>query len=184
MKSHLALLLLALLPVTVPALDLTPQSSFRELEGIKIPVLHFSDSGEKYSLQPPAKWTASGTATSLTLKPAETPGAVLELRVRPFKPLTEGLTEDVEKWARAQLPQDADKPALEGQAVNIFTLGPLSSRQFTYTYAAQGRRFTTSVSIVDWSPKERLAVLVTARSADFTATHEAAMRCMFTWTAL
>ncbi len=184
MKRYLAILLLALLPGSVPALDLTPQSSFRELEGFKIPVLILSDNGKKISLQPPSKWTISSTGSTLTLKPAETPDAVLELRVRPFKPLAAGLTEDVEKWSRAQLPQDAVQATLEGEAANVFTLGALPSRQFTYSYGAQGRRFTTAVAIVDWSPTERLAVLVTARTSDFVATHEAAMRCVFSWTAL
>jgi hypothetical protein len=182
MKRRLALLLVALLPVNLPALDLTPESGTRDLEGFKIPIVHFTDAGKKIIFQPPAKWTISGGGATLSLYPAATTDAMMQLRVRPFKPLPQGETEDLEKWCRAQLPQDALQPKLEGEVVqNVFMLDSRSSRQFTYSYASQGRRFTTSVTVVDWSPTERLAVLVTARSTDFPGISSAAMGSMFSW---
>jgi len=181
MKSRLISLALFLAPLAAKALDLTPAASFRDLEGFKIPIVLFSDAGKKIAFQPPAKWRISGGGDALSLYPAELPDAVMQLRVRPTKPPEPGVTEDVEKWCRTQLPQDAAKPALEGEVENVFTIGPRPSRQFTYSYASQGRRFTTSVAIVEWNARERLAVIVTARAADFKTTHEAAMRSMFSW---
>ncbi len=181
MKLRLLPLALALTPFVAKALDLTPVSSFRELEGFRIPILLFSDAGKKISFQPPHEWKVSGGGDALSLYPTGEPDAVMQLRVRAVKPLAAGVAEDVEKWCRAQLPQDAAEPTLEGEVANIFNLGALPSRQFTYSYAAQGRRFTTSVSVVDWNARERLAVIVTARTAEFAATHEAAMRSMFSW---
>jgi hypothetical protein len=181
MKRLAALLLLALLPATASALDLTPVSSFREMEGFKIPILLFSDAGKKIMFQPPTKWVVSGGGATLSLYPAEPPDAVMQMRVRAIKPMPEGLKEDLEKWCRAQLPQDAAQPTVEGEAENVFMLGELGSHQFTYSYAAQGRRFTTSVTIVDWSPTERLAVIVTARTPNFAAVQSTAMRSMFSW---
>jgi hypothetical protein len=181
MKLRLTSLALCLAPLAAKALDLTPATSFRELEGFKIPIVLFSDTGKKIAFQPPAKWTVSGGGAVLSLYPADLPDAVMQLRVRPSKPPEPGVTEDLEKWCRTQLPQDAAQPALEGEAENVFTLGALPSRQFTYSYAARGRRFTTAVAVVDWSARERLAVVVTARTPDFKATHEAAMRSMFSW---
>lgn len=175
-------LLLALAPCLAKALDLTPAAGFRDLEGIKIPIILFSDAGKKISFQPPAKWNISGGGTALGLYPADLPDAALQLRVFPIKPLAPGVIEDLEKWCRALLPQDAAQPKLESENENVFTLGPLPSREFTYSYAAQGRRFTTSIAVVDWNERERLAVVVTARAADFPAAHEAAMRSMFSWT--
>ena len=183
MKFRLTPLLFALAPLAAKALDLTPEVSFRDLEGAKISVILFNDAGKKISFQPPVKWKASGGGSALSLYPAELPDAVMQLRVLPIKPLPPGATEDLAKWCRALLPQAAAEPKAEGEAANLFTLGLLPSREFTYSYAAQGRRFTTSVAVVDWNEHERLAVVVTTRSTDFSATHEAAIRSMFSWTA-
>ena len=181
MKRHCLHLALVLAPFAAHALDLTPATSFRDLEGFKIPIILFSDAGKKISFQPPPNWKVSGGGSTLSLYPAEIADAALQLRAFPIKPLSPGVTEDLEKWCRAMLPQDASQPKLESENENVFTLGELPSREFTYSYAAQGRRFTTSVAIVDWNERERLAVVVTARAADFPATYEAAMRSMFSW---
>ena len=181
MNLRLLSLILAVAPFHGKALDLTPAVTFRDLEGIKIPIVLFSDAGKKISFQPPAKWNVSGSGATLSLYPPELPDAVMQLRVRPRKPLPAGTTEDFEKWCIAQLPQDAAEPAREGEAADVFTLGTLPSREFTFSYVAQGRRFTTSVAFVDWNETERLAVIVTARTPDFQPIHEAAMRSMFSW---
>lgn len=181
MKRTCLLLLLALAPLVAKALDLTPEPTFRDLEGVKIPILLFSDGGKKITLQPPAKWRVSGGGASLSLLPPDAQDAVMLLRILPRKPPAPEVTEDLDKWCRAQLPKDAAEPKLESEIENGFTLGPLGSREFTYSYAALGRRFTTSVAVVDWNERERLAVIVTARAADFAATHETAMRSIFTW---
>ncbi len=184
--KHLRLTtLLALVGTLAPfpgkALDLTPAHTFRDLEGIKIPIVLFTDEGKKIAFQPPQKWTVSGGGNSVSFYPAGLQATVMQLRVRTRQPPRDGETEDLEKWCRSQLPPDAAEPALEGDAANVFTLGTRPSREFTFTYAAQGRRFTTSVAIVDWNARERVAVVVTAPSPDFAATHGTAMRSMFSW---
>ena len=171
-------------PWSGQALDLTPLHTFRDLEGVNIPIVLFTDAGKKIAFQPPFKWTVSGDSGSVSLYPAERPDAVMQIRVRARKPLPEGATEDLAKWCRSQLPPDAAEPALESEAANPFNLGTLASREFTFSYAAQGRRFTTSVAIVEWSERERLAVVVTARTPDFAAMHTAAMGSMFSWNPL
>ena len=185
MKPHrrtaLLVLAAAFSPLAGKALDLTPLHTFRDLEGVKIPIVLFTDAGTKIAVQPPAKWTVSGAENSLSLYPAERADAVVQIRVRARKPLAPGTTEDMEKWCLAQLPPDATEPTREGEAANVFTLGTLPSSEFTFSYAAQGRRFTTSVAFVDWNERERVAVIVTARATDFAPVHEAAMRSMFSW---
>ena len=181
MKLRLFALVLAVAPFPGNALDLTPEASFRDLEGIRIPIVFFTDAGKKIAYQPPTKWNVSGGAGALSLYPPGIPDAVLLLRVRPRKPLPQGAAEDLEKWCLAQLPQDATDATREGEAANVFMLSGLPSREFTFSYAAQGRRFTTSVAFVDWNERERVTVIVTARATDFAPVHEAAMRSMFSW---
>lgn len=174
-------LLLACLPLAAHALDLTPTPSFRELEGMKIPIVVFHDSGKKIAFQPPANWKITGEESSLSFYPAEPLDALLQLRLRPRKVAAPGTVEDLEKWCRSQLPQDASEPVLEREAASPFLVGSRPSREFTYSYAARGRRFTTAVGVVDWDEKQRLIVVVTARTGDFPITHETAMRSMFSW---
>ena len=171
----------SLAPIPGKALDLTPAQTFRDLEGVKIPIVLFTDEGKKIAFQPPQQWTVSGGGNAVTFYPVVLPGAVMQLRVCARKPSKAGETEDLEKWCRSQLPPDAAEPALEGEAANVFTLGTLPSHEFTFSYGAQGRRFTTSVAIVDWNERERFAVVVTAPTPDFAATHGTAMRSMFSW---
>ncbi len=181
MKLRLLALVLTLAPFPGKALDLTPEASFRDLEGVRIPIVFFTDAGKKIAYQPPVKWNVSAGAGTLSLYPPAIPDAVLLLRVRPRKPLPQGATEDLEKWCLAQLPQDAADAMREGEAANVFMLSGLPSHEFTFSYAAQGRRFTTSVAFVDWNERERVAVIVTARTPDFRPIHETAMRSMFSW---
>lgn len=184
MKFHpaaRAALLLALAPFPALALDLTPKSGFRELEGMKVPVVHFSDAGGTITYQPPLKWNISGGDSALSFYPPEAIDAVMQFRLLPRRPLAEGQTEDLDKWCRTFLPADATKPTLETQAPNVFTLGQLSSLEFTYSYAAAGRRFNTSIAIVDWSDSQRFTVIITARATDFKAIHDTGIGSLFTW---
>lgn len=181
MKLRHSPLLLALLPLAAQALDLTPTLSFRELEGFKIPVVLFNDAGTRIAFQPPANWQLSGGGPSLNLYPNETPDALVQIRVRARQMPQPGVVEDLEKWCRAQLPQDAAEPALENEAESPFTVDARPSRQFTYSYGARGRRFITAVAVVEWNERERLVLVVSAPANHFDATHEAAMRSMFSW---
>jgi hypothetical protein len=171
-----------LLPFAAEALDLTPNPSFRDLEGFKIPIVLFNDLGRKISFQPPSKWNVSGGGTTLNLYPVDLPDAVMQLRVRHRTVLKPGEVEDLDQWCRTQLPQDAADLTLDSEAVSPFTLDSRPSRQFTYSYAAQGRRFTTAVAIVDWNERERLVVVITSRDTDFKAVFGQGIRSLSSWT--
>ena len=177
-RFFLSLAALTFLTQTAWALDLTPIPEFRELEGMKIPIIAFSDGAKKINYQPPALWRSTGTATTLSLYPPQLPGAVVELRVRPRKP---GVLENSEEWSRTLLPQDAKDPVCAGKIESPFTLGTLPSQEYTFSYAAQGRRFVSSIAVVDLNERERLGVVITALSKDFKVTREEAIRSMFSW---
>lgn len=179
--TGLVLVACTIVPIQVKALDLTPEHSFRDLEGINVPIVRFNDDAKKIAFQPPAKWTVSGGGSSVTFYPPELLSAFMQFRVCARKPTADGVTEDLEKWCRSQLPVDAHSPVLEGQPTNPFTLGKLPSQEFTFSYIAQGRRFTTSVAIVDWNDHERFALVVTALAPQFAAVHGAAVTSMFSW---
>ncbi len=187
MKISSTLLALSFLaPRLLNALDLTPNESTRDLEGFKIPLITFADAPRQVRWQPPTKWALTGTAKKLTLYPPLAEQASMRIELHPGKtengePTADNSPEQFEAWAQQFLPQDATETILLGENASPFTLGGRTSREFTFTYLSQSRRFSTSVAIVDLSPKERLAVIVSARAADFAALHDEAVASMFRW---
>jgi hypothetical protein len=174
------------LPGVVSALDLTPKESVRELEGVKIPIVTFSDGRRQAVWQPPVKWQMSGKGRKLMLYPPNIVQAAMQLEVHP-RTASNGQSndaaspEDLEHWAQKFLPQDCTEMILLGTNTNPFNIGSVGSTEFTFTYLSQSRRFSTSVAVTNISPLERLAMIVTAHTADFAAVHDEALASMFRW---
>lgn len=166
---------LFLAPPPALPLDLTPRPGFRELEGIQIPLVELADGAGKVTFQPPADWKCEGGPRLLKFTPPDPAERRVELRL-------DAATEpDLDLWCRVLLPRLATQVALAGQAASPFTLRGLPSSEYTYTYAFQSRRYTTSIACVELSPGQRLALVVTASPENFKATHEAAVRTLFTF---
>lgn len=167
-----------------PALDLTPERGFRELEGFKIPVVTFPDGPREVRWQPPASWRLSGGGTGLTLYPPERSQAAMQLRIfdrKPAAPDSADSTEELEPWARQFLPQDATEVILLGEYPSPFMLGTLPSKELIFTYVSQSQRFSIGVAVADLDERQRFVLLVTARTRDFTAVHDEAVASMFSW---
>jgi len=176
---RLLLAALALLPLAGHALDLTPTRGSRDLEGFRIPVVRFTDGAEKVAYQPPAGWILNGGGDLLSLYPTDRPDVLMQFHVTVLEPLAANAVEDFDAWCRRFLPPDATQTALDAETVSAFTLRGRPSRESTYRYVAQGRRLLTTVAVVDVSSRERLSVVITARSADFKAAREEAIRSLF-----
>lgn len=173
------LLSLVLVPLAAPGLDLTPTRGLRDLEGFSIPIVHFSDGAQRVSFQPPRGWNLTGSGAILNLYPSDRPDVSMQLRVHAKAP--GAITpEELQAWGQQFLPKDATKMVFEGETISPFTLRALPSREMTFSYTAQGRRFFTSVAAVDLSAQERFAVVITARSPDFKEAREEAIRSLFT----
>ncbi len=161
------------------ALDLTPSAGSRELEGIEIPIVLFSDGARKVAYQPPGAWRlSSDSGELLRLYPPNASHAVMQFRIRPRS----AAAEEPEAWARALLPEDAAEATLSGRCESPFTMDGLGSTEITFSYTASGRRFLTSVASVDLNEQQKLAVIVTAGFDEFNAVHDAAISSLFSWT--
>ena len=166
---------LFLVPPPALPLDLTPHPGFRELEGIQIPIVELADGASKVTFQPPTGWKCEGGPRLLKLTPPDPAERRVELRL-------DAATEpDLDLWCRELLPRLATQVALAGQAASPFTLHGQPSSEYTYTYAFQSRLYTTSIACVERSPGQRLALVVTASPENFKATHEAAVRALFSF---
>ncbi len=176
------LLLCALSPQSLPALDLTPTHGFRDLEGFRIPVVYFRDGARKVTYQPPTDWQISGGGTSFQLFPPGRDGAAVQFR-KDTLPIKGDVAEagDIAQWFRDQLPPQATDVERIGESSGQFTLGPQPSRAVRFSYALSGHRYVAEVAVVDLDEKERLAVIVTALQADFKAVHEETVASLFHW---
>jgi hypothetical protein len=177
------LCLAAALPRLAGALDLTPIENWRELEGTRIPTLIFNDPAGKVRYQPPGDWRINGDTNTLSLYPPQQE-AFMQFRVFPRKPEQAdlaGAAEDLVKWSKTFLSADAADVALLEERLSPFTLSGRASREFIYDYKAGGQRFHTGVAICDLDERQRFVVVITARSADFSAVHDTGIASLFSW---
>lgn len=168
------------------ALDLTPETSERILEGVHIPVVLFHDSDKIYAFQPPTGWHSSGGETNLTYFPAERADASMKLCVIKHAPGAPAIANipspDLIKWSQSRLPADAEDIQVLAENPNVFALEGKSARELVFSYKAGGQRFQTSVALLDWSEREQFAAIITARAADFQIVYSAANGSLFSWT--
>jgi hypothetical protein len=159
------------------ALDLTPKESFRNQEGFKIPIVCFGGGVRPVSWQPPSGWQLSGGGRSLSVFPTNVPLAYVKLEVTAAATASESPAQ----LARLHLPADATEVSVIGERDNPFTLNGFSSKEWIFSYVSQAQRFSTGIAVVDLDEKERLALVVSARSKDFKSVHDEAIASMFTW---
>jgi hypothetical protein len=167
------------------ALDFNPQETWRALEGIRIPIVMFSDPTGKIRYQPPGDWNFSGGGSTFSLYPPKLNGAVMKLLVLGHAPGTPEITAfpaaDLAKWCRNYLATDAQEVKLLQENPSPFMLSGKQCREFIFEYLSSGQRFQTSVAVLDWNEKEHLAVVITALAQDFKAVHDTGNSSLFSW---
>jgi len=183
--SSLGLATLLFSTFSVRALDFTPQETWRSLEGMRIPVLMFSDATGRIRYQPPGGWNFSGGGATFMLYPPKLNGAVMKLLLLQHAPGTPQITSissaDLTKWCQNYLASDAKEVKLQQENPSPFLLNGRESREFVFEYLSSGQRFQTSVAVLDWSEKEHLAVIITALAPDFKAVHDTGNSSLFSW---
>ncbi|MEI9895850.1 MAG: hypothetical protein WDN28_18740 [Chthoniobacter sp.] len=167
------------------ALDFTPVETWRALEGVRIPVLMFSDPTGKIRYQPPGNWNFSGEGPALALYPPDSTGAFMKLLVLGH---AAGIPEislipsaDLVKWSQNYIAADAQDVKLLDENPSPFLLSGRPSREFVFDYKSSGQHFQTSVAVLDWNDHEHLAVIITALAADFKAIHDTGTSSLFSW---
>lgn len=167
------------------ALDLTPITSYRELEGVRIPVISFEDGPRKVNWQPPDNWQLSGGGQQLNLYPEKTPLAAVQLKLIGHEaaqaPDRTAAGKDFLKWAMSFVPGDATGLTFEHETPNPFLLGGKHSREFTFNYVSAAKKCSTSVALVDLDARQSLALVITACAEDFEGIYNAGTTSMFRW---
>lgn len=171
---------------TARALDLTPIPGFKELEGIKIPVVLFSDGAKKIQYMPIGDWHLSGGGKTLNLTPPDVDQAsmrfmLIEKKAPEAQVAASAAPEDLQAWAKQFIPPGAKHVTFVTKVPSPFTLEGHGSNEFIFTYALYGSGETISISIVDLSDTERMVVIISARTKDFEPIHKACIASMFSW---
>lgn len=170
-----------------PALDLTPIRGFRESDGIRIPVIYFTDAKRKVSYQPPSDWRVAAGGASMQMFPPAYTQAVMQFAVSERKGETEAAAETQDVWERSlreRLPAGAVDIEKVEDCAGRFTINQSASRDVTFAYTITGHRFQATVAVVDISDAQRLTVVVSARQADFKAFSGEAFGSLFSWHAM
>jgi len=185
MKASFLIGLLAAGVNAAQALDLTPITSYRELEGVKIPVISFEDGQRKVNWQPPENWQISGGDRELNLYPNKLPLAAAQLKLIPHgaaqPPERTAALDSLLKWAMSFVPGDATGITFDHEVPNPFLLDGKPSRELTFKYVSDAKKCCTSVALVDLDARQSLALVITARAEDFERAYRAWTSSMFRW---
>jgi len=172
-------------PLRIHALDLTPAAGFRDLEGVKIPVVFFQDEPRTVRWQPPAAWQWSGGGARLVLTPPGVPNAGMELRLIARKdadaPDGKADPKAAAEWVQPLLPDTFHDLKFTKENPSPFLLGGLNSRELNFTYTYIAREFTISVALVNLDLDHSLELIIYAPTAEFTPIHEEGTKSMFRW---
>jgi len=168
------------------ALDLTPRRDFRQgNEGPPIPVIKFSDGQDHIDYQPPAGWQAGGGGHSVTFFTPD-PMSWMRLAVadrgHAGKRETAAVAkEDLQAWAAQFVPSGAERVEFVRMIPSPFTVGTHATTEFMFTCVLNGFRVSLSITVTDYSSKERLVMLVAAEPGNFAQIRQQAIASMYSW---
>jgi len=178
--ATLALLLVASARAEI---DLTPNESFYEVEGIRMPNVSFRNGAKKVAYSPPGDWTLSGGGKKLTLTPRDSvqAGATIEtVPVRETSPAA--TTENIKAYsdlAVSLVPQGATKIEVVEAVVCPMRISGKAMIEVTMTYAFFGQQFRLNVLFMP-RDKEQLRFQFAARAADYPPLFKAFRSSLFT----
>ncbi len=150
-------------------LDLTPQESFYEVEGIRVPNVKFQDGKKLVSYSPPGGWNMSGGGAKLNLVPSGTAQAGSVILIEQTKeplPATEANLKAFSELAAGFLPREASKVEVVESVVSPLRISGKSMVEVTLSYVFFGQNFRMNVLYLP-REKERLCFQCSARASDF-----------------
>jgi hypothetical protein len=173
-KILLALSIASASPI-LAAVDFTPASGERTLEGIKFPELYFHENGRKISYEQPRGWTYSGDASRIRFSPPNVTQALGEMAQAPlaapqnFDEPTMKLLQD--RFMKS-LPADSHDVTIVAVEKNPLMINQHETFEVTVAYELYGEQYHRSVLFMNLSDVQ-LTFSFVARKADFEKLHRA-----------
>jgi hypothetical protein len=164
-------------------LDLTPQLSEYELDGVKFKQLAFSDGSKIVTYAPPRGWDYSGSATQLTLRPPGKSQAEAKItKVALSQPASfdvETVNKLVQK-AIASVPPGSTNIQLVSQEKNPLMIERKETFLVTLSYSSYGNAYNRSILLLNRGT-EQIQFQLDCRQADFRELQSAFLDSQHSW---
>ena len=184
MRIYLAVLILfgGLIGNAAAAIDFTPTSGERVLEGVVFKQVLFHQAGHEIAYEPPRGWTYTGDATQLKLTPPNMSQAQATMEQAPLPApqlLDEATLRQLQQAALASAPGGAQKIALVSEEKNPLRVNQQETYEVIIGYNFFGQDYQLSVLYANL-PDMQLRFRSVARKADFEKVHREFRASLFT----
>ena len=172
-RSTIALVSLAVAPVAHGAIDFTPSTGERTLEGIRFTELYFHENGRKISYEQPRGWTYTGDAISIKFLPPDVRQAFAEITQAPLpKPqnFDDETTKRLQDKTMTFLSPDAGDVVVVSAEVNPLMINQHETFEVILAFQLYGEQYRQSVLFMNL-PDTQLTFRVLSRKADFEKLH-------------
>lgn len=182
---------LAQKPASTPAVqatdrkfNFTPTVTEQVSDGVPYSTVLFSDGNRRMQLNPPGKWTVSGSPGEMFFLNPDLSGARITLRASTLpvpEKMDEPWIESIKPLVIASLPKSANNQVIANVAPNTINIAGWTSVEFKATYDQAGKRFASDWLFLRLADSRLLEVVCTSRDEDFPAVHSAMMDALRGW---
>lgn len=173
--SLFPLLFLACASAASAAIDFTPTTGERMLDGIKFPQLIFHEDGRKILYEHPRGWTYSGGGNEIKFMPpniAQAQGVIEQSPLPAPQTFDEPTLKALQQQALATVPPGSLHAALVSEQANPIMVNGNQTYEVIVGYNFFGQEFQLSVLYIDL-PGLQLRMRAIARKQDFEKVHNA-----------
>jgi hypothetical protein len=171
--SLIAVFFSAVAPRATAAIDFTPTTGERKLEGVIFKQLIFHEEGRQIAYEQPTGWNYSGDARGIRFTPPDFTQAQAEIQQSPLpepQKFDEPTIKLLQEQVLASIPKDSQHPAILAEEKNSIRINGSESYEVTVGYALYVQEYQLSVIFVNL-PKTQLRFRVVARKQDFDKVH-------------
>ena len=161
--------------------DFTPIASFYEVEGIRVPNLHFQNGAKVISYSPPSGWRTSGGGKKVEWIPQEAVQAGAVIEARPGRDFADEAAKI--KGLREQALEELPRQAMQVETIEAkpseLVISGRGGVELLLSYTLFAQQFR---SMILWIPHDRewVRISFTARASDFAVLEKVFRRSLYT----
>ena len=167
-------------------LDLTPGTTARQLDGVNIPELLFSDGSQKVSYESPPGWSYSAVSSrEIRFQPPEVAQAETTIEIIPMAEeyqFDERMIKKLKEDLVRSLPKSSTQIQIVSEVTNTLLINGHKTYELTIGYQNYGQEYRISVLFANLG-RQQLRFRVLARASDFDQVHRdfTASLCSLQW---
>ena len=164
--------------------DFTPTVSEQVSDGVPYRTVLFRDGSRRMQVNPPGKWTVSGSPGEMFFLNPDLSGARITLRASSLpvpEKMDEPWIESIKPLVIASLPKSANNQVIANVAPNAINISSSISVEFKATYDQTGKRFVSDWVFLRLTDGRLLEVVTSSRDEDFPAVRSAMIEVLRGW---